>query len=315
METRSRHAQPGVNHDGNVGEVSGMATSRADLNSRAAVPEEGNVNVQLEEQSDEEVYIEAKSEEEEDSSERSVRRYRKSEGKKLPFSLKELPSFDDVGNNNPYRFVTALKDIFGCYEYPRYQWCKIIPSLLKGEPRLWWESRCKPTRWEDFEAPFLERYGGRVYKYRLNLQMDSLKADRSLSPKTYASKMLELYSLMPQEVGETEKVDRIISGLRPEDRTMLMMAEVHSMAQLMAKIEVLEFRESHRDRTSKEQRGGSSTAKETTTSVRPSKPDIVCYRCNERGHTRRFCKKDKPKSEEEQQDQRRKDRSSTSANN
>lgn len=173
-------------------------------------------------------------------------------------------------------------------------------AFLTDYARSWFnvtESRMPNMDWPTFKRQFVLDFCGPDAMAQLRRKLDATTQKSGEHPNEYAVRLLDLCIQLNPKMPESERVDRIMRGLRIETRNILSCINPHEDWQLNTLLNLLAAqRVEHRSETSQTQPENQNlqSSKTATTSSDSKKPMNLktweCFNCGQKGHDIPECK-------------------------
>ncbi|XP_057532797.1 uncharacterized protein LOC130810672 [Amaranthus tricolor] len=229
----------------------------------------------------------------------------------------DLPEFDGI-SHDPSKYLEwerRMGEYFEFKETPPNQQFKIAKIKLTKSAAVWLESiqkqrfreeRNRISTWDKLRKQMKRRYVPATYKQQLIVQLYAMKQG-TRSVEDYLNEWERLYHLCDLHEPEEIKVGKLIAGLREEFRERLM--NTPDLTLQLATSIAMEIERQHKAANPQMRNNRTYTPRNTSAVTMPRKElppsgpkpttprtesntkpqDIICFKCNGRGHYKRDC--------------------------
>jgi len=187
---------------------------------------------------------------------------------------------------DPAAFLERLAELRDNYQITAEQILRGLSELLRGDALLWYRNhRVSWFSWRDFEATFRLQFLPHRYDASLRREIENRHQKAN---ETFAQYSTVMMTLMRRAGGFShfEQLECLYNHMHPEYKFYTRSSDFGSIAELQARARV------HEDLVKERQEAVKREKAETKPAVAAaySKTEC-CWRCKQRGHTRRQCKR------------------------
>ncbi|XP_032689773.1 activity-regulated cytoskeleton associated protein 2-like isoform X2 [Odontomachus brunneus] len=192
---------------------------------------------------------------------------------------------------DPISFLERIEELQSSYSYTDEQMLQGLPELLRGGTLHWYRNNRSTWReWKEFIRAFREHF----FPYRFEFQMKQEIQRRKQEPnEIFRQYATDLATLMRRAGGFSRRdhIDQIYENMSPDLKMHIRRENVHTLRELEARAAEIEDIERQRIAF----RRDTKSTPRMPMAAALYKASECCWRCKQRGHTRRLCRNEQKK--------------------
>lgn len=193
---------------------------------------------------------------------------------------------------DPVSFLERIEELRQGYGYPGEYLLRGLPELLRGDTLLWYRNQRDVWQsWMDFENDFRQQFLPPQYQLKLRREIENRLHKQGESYLKYETDML---TMMRRAGGipSNEQLHRLYENLDPDYKMYVRWDDLQSRADLRDRALQFEaIREQQKNRRTIEPTKTGGLSHRPALAAATYNRDECCWRCKQRGHNRRQCRR------------------------